>query len=205
MKRIISIILCVLLCALTFSGCGQKSESLTGEELEGHPQVRVTMDDGSSFVIELYPEYAPATCANFLNLVNEGFYDGLTFHRIVEGFMAQGGSSDGRGIKGSETKIKGEFAANGFSQNTLKHDKGVISMARTSENYDSASSQFFICYSEQPSLDGNYAAFGRVIEGMENVEAFNNVPKTYNNIDEVPSVPVTPITIKFMEQIEGAE
>ncbi|MCQ2480458.1 MAG: peptidylprolyl isomerase [Clostridia bacterium] len=205
MKKIISIIFCVLLCALTLCGCGQKSEGLTGEELEGHPQVRVTMDDSSNFVIELYPEYAPETCANFLNLVNEGFYDGLTFHRIVDGFMAQGGSSDGRGIKGSERKIKGEFAANGFTQNTLKHERGVISMARTSDNYDSASSQFFICYSDQSFLDGNYAAFGKVIEGMETVDAFNNVSKTYNNIDEVPSVPVTPITIKFMEQIEGAE
>ncbi|MCQ2471964.1 MAG: peptidylprolyl isomerase [Clostridia bacterium] len=201
MKRIISIILCVLMAALAFTGCSKKDSSLTGEELQGHPQVRVTMENGDNFVIELYPEYAPETCANFLNLVNEGFYDGLTFHRIVDGFMAQGGSADGRGIKGSDRKIKGEFAENGFDQNTLSHERGVISMARTSDNYDSASSQFFICYDDAKFLDGSYAAFGKVVEGMEVVDAFTEVERTYNKIDAEPSVPVKPIVIKFMETL----
>ncbi len=134
--------------------------------------VNVKMSDGQEFTICVYPDVAPQTAQNFLNLVREGFYDGLTFHRIIEDFMAQGGDPEGTGFGGSERNIYGEFAANGY-QNTLSHDRGVVSMAR-SQDFNSASSQFFICYSDRyaMSLDGQYAAFGEVIDGMEVVDSF---------------------------------
>ena len=164
-------------------------------------QVKVKMKHGGEFIIELYPEYAPATVENFLKLVNSNFYNGLTFHRIVDGFMAQGGDPEGTGNGGSEKKIKGEFASNGFTKNTLSHERGVISMARSAKN-DSASSQFFICYADvSESLDGNYAAFGKVIKGMEVVDAFCDVPMTYNIRGE-KAVPVEPIYIDSMTQIK---
>ena len=109
-----------------------------------NPKVKVTMENGGEFIIELYPEYAPKTVENFLKLVNDGFYDGLTFHRVVDNFMCQGGDPEGNGMGGSAEKIYGEFSTNGWAQNTLSHTRGVISMARSQEN-NSASSQFFIC------------------------------------------------------------
>ncbi len=117
---------------------------------------------------ELYPEVAPITVKNFVKLVEEGFYDGLTFHRIIDGFMIQGGDPLGNGMGGSEESIKGEFLANGV-KNDLKHERGVLSMAR-SMNPNSASSQFFIMHANSPHLDGQYAAFGKVIEGIEVVD-----------------------------------
>lgn len=166
-----------------------------------NPQVKVKMENGGEFIIELYPEFAPKTVENFLKLVNEGFYNGLTFHRVVEGFMAQGGDPDGTGMGGSDETIKGEFASNGFTQNTLSHTRGVISMARSAQN-DSASSQFFICYSDGcTALDGSYAAFGMVIEGMEVVDAFCDCEMTYNSMGEKAS-PVEPIYIDTMTQIK---
>lgn len=156
------------------------------------------MDNGGQFIIELYPQYAPATVANFEKLVKEGFYDGLTFHRVVAGFMAQGGDPEGTGMGGSKETIFGEFRSNGFSQNTLSHKRGVISMARSMMK-NSASSQFFICYSDAcAQLDGDYAAFGKVIEGMEVVDDFNRVPKSYNSMGEA-AVPAVPIVIEKME------
>ena len=134
------------------------------------------MENGGSFVIELMPEYAPKTAENFKNLVEEGFYNGLIFHRVIDGFMAQGGDPTGTGMGGSKENIYGEFAGNGFPQNTLSHQRGVISMAR-SANPNSASSQFFICYDDASFLDGQYAAFGKVIEGMETVDAFLDVKR----------------------------
>jgi peptidylprolyl isomerase/peptidyl-prolyl cis-trans isomerase B (cyclophilin B) len=122
------------------------------------------MQDGSKMVFELYPEYAPATVENFISLAQSGFYNGLKFHRIMKGFMIQGGDPEGNGTGGSGKTIKGEFSANGFAQNTLKHTKGVISMARSS-SYNSASSQFFIMHGENAYLDGKYAAFGKLIDG----------------------------------------
>ncbi len=119
--------------------------------------------------IELYPEVAPITVANFEKLVSEGFYDGLTFHRIIRGFMIQGGDPEGTGMGGSKDKIKGEFATNGV-KNDLKHRRGVLSMARSMMR-DSASSQFFIMHEDAPHLDGEYAAFGKVVEGIEVVDA----------------------------------
>ena len=134
--------------------------------------VKFKMTDGQEFTICVYPDVAPQTAQNFLNLARDGFYDGLTFHRIIEGFMAQGGDPEGTGFGGSERNIYGEFAANGYN-NTLLHDRGVVSMARA-QDYNSASSQFFICYSDEysMSLDGQYAAFGEVVEGMEVVDSF---------------------------------
>ena len=131
--------------------------------------VRIEMDNGDIIEIELYPEKAPKTVANFEKLVSEGFYDGLTFHRIIPGFMIQGGDPEGTGMGGAKEKIVGEFAANGFPQNDLKHTRGVISMAR-SMMPNSASSQFFIMHEDAPHLDGSYAAFGKVVSGMDAVD-----------------------------------
>ncbi|MEE1013509.1 MAG: peptidylprolyl isomerase [Clostridia bacterium] len=139
-------------------------------------KIQVTMEKGGSFVIELMPEFAPKTAENFEKLVKTGFYDGLTFHRVIDGFMAQGGDPMGTGMGGSDENIPGEFAANGFMGNTLSHQRGIISMAR-SGNPNSASSQFFICYDDASFLDGQYAAFGKVIEGMETVDSFLDVKR----------------------------
>ena len=133
-----------------------------------------------SIVAELYADIAPATVQNFLKLVDEKFYDGLTFHRIISGFMMQGGDPNGNGTGGSSQKIKGEFALNGV-KNDLLHTRGVLSMAR-SQAYNSASSQFFIMHQDAPHLDGQYAAFGKVISGMEVVDALcANTPVQDNN------------------------
>ena len=158
-------------------------------------KVKVVMKDGGEFVIELMEEYAPATVENFVNLVEEGFYDGLIFHRVIAGFMAQGGDPTGTGMGGSGVNIPGEFRSNGFGANTLKHERGVISMARSMAK-DSASSQFFICFEDAPHLDGEYAAFGKVTEGMEVVDAFALVPTDY--MDK----PTEPIVIETMTIIE---
>ena len=164
-------------------------------------KVKVTMENHGEFTIELYPEFAPATVENFLKLAGSGFYDGTIFHRVVDNFMAQGGDPEGTGMGGAEETIKGEFAANGFTQNTLSHTRGVISMAR-SMLPNSASSQFFICYSDDCTfLDGNYAAFGKVIEGMESVDSFLDEYRTYNSMGEKAS-PVEPIRIKTMTVID---
>ena len=130
--------------------------------------VIIEMENGKKMKLELYPEYAPITVENFLRLVNDKFYDGLTFHRVIPGFMIQGGCPFGKGTGGPGWSIRGEFAANGF-QNDLKHTRGVLSMARSSLP-DSAGSQFFIMHDDAPHLDGNYAAFGKVLTGMEAVD-----------------------------------
>ena len=150
------------------------------------------MENGGTFKVELYPEHAPETVENFVNLVEEGFYDGLTFHRIIPGFMTQGGDPEGTGMGGSGTNITGEFAQNGITNN-LKHDRGVISMAR-SMMPNSASSQFFICFEDAPHLDGAYAAFGQVTEGMEVVDAIANV-KTARGDKPVEDVVINSIEI----------
>ena len=161
---------------------------------KGHPVVQFTMSAGQRFEITLYPEYAPQTCANFLALVSKKFYDGLTFHRIVDGFIAQGGDPKGDSTGGSEGTIFGEFFTNGFEQNTLRHEKGVVSMARSGSFPNSASSQFFICYGTAQHLDGNYAAFGKVTKGMNVIEGFLKSELTDNGYGEI-SRPVKPITI----------
>ena len=131
-------------------------------------KVKLTLSTGEFMVLELYPELAPKTVANFVSLVNNKFYDGLTFHRVISGFMIQGGCPKGNGTGGPGHHIVGEFAANGFD-NPLKHTRGVISMARA-QDPNSAGSQFFIMHKDSPHLDGQYAAFGKVIEGIEVVD-----------------------------------
>ncbi|MDD5833498.1 MAG: peptidylprolyl isomerase [Clostridiales bacterium] len=133
-----------------------------------NPIVKMTMNDGSVIRLELYPDKAPITVDNFVSLVKKGFYDGLIFHRVIRGFMIQGGDPEGTGMGGPGYQIKGEFAMNGVN-NDLKHERGVISMAR-SMRPDSAGSQFFIMHQNAPHLDGQYAAFGKVIEGIEAVD-----------------------------------
>ena len=160
--------------------------------------IKVTMENGESFVIELCPEVAPITCENFMKLVKSGFYNGLTFHRVIDGFMAQGGDPEGTGMGGSDENIKGEFRLNGVN-NTLSHTRGVISMAR-SQNPNSASSQFFICYDDCTFLDGQYAAFGKVIEGMETVDNFLKVERRMSFGGE-RSTPVEKIIMKTVEVI----
>ena len=134
-----------------------------------NPIVTFEMENGSTFKAELYPEIAPNTVANFVNLVENGFYNGLIFHRVIPGFMIQGGDPNGIGTGGPGYNIKGEFAANGF-KNNLRHTRGVLSMARAMHP-DSAGSQFFVMHADAPHLDGQYAAFGKVIEGIETVDA----------------------------------
>lgn len=133
-------------------------------------KVEVEMTDGQKFTMEVYPDIAPRTAENFISLVEDGFYDGLIFHRVIAGFMAQGGDPDGTGFGGSEQTIVGEFSSNGY-ENNLSHQRGVVSMARSGDP-NSASSQFFICYDDASFLDGDYAAFGKVVEGMEVVDTF---------------------------------
>ncbi len=135
--------------------------------------IEIKMKNGKTMHIELYPDQAPETVANFLSLVKEGFYDGLIFHRVISGFMIQGGDPTGTGTSGSKKKIKGEFASNGH-KNTLSHTRGTVSMART-QDPDSASSQFFIMHKDGTFLDGQYAAFGRVTDGIETVDEIASV------------------------------
>ena len=137
------------------------------------------MENGGIIKLELYPEHAPITVANFEKLVKEGFYDGLIFHRVIKDFMIQGGDPEGTGMGGAKEKIKGEFVRNGVN-NPIKHTRGVISMAR-SMMPDSASSQFFIMHKDAPHLDGSYAAFGKVIEGMEVVDAIAECKTNFND------------------------
>ncbi len=137
-----------------------------------NPIVTIKMKDGGVIKAELYPEIAPNTVKNFVSLVKKGFYDGLKFHRVIPGFMIQGGDPDGNGCGGPGYSIKGEFTRNGF-KNDLKHTKGVLSMARTM-NFNSAGSQFFIMVADAPHLDDQYASFGKVIEGMEVADGIVN-------------------------------
>lgn len=182
MKKFLSLILVVCM-VFALVSCGKK-EPLSETEKKDVPErshVMITMENGGEIVIELIPEYAPQTVENFLQLVKSGFYDGLTFHRIVPGFVIQGGDPEGTGMGGSGRYIYGEFAANGFKQNLLKHSRGVISMARA-EHYDSASSQFFIVHQDAyDSLDNKYAAFGKVISGMEIVDEIASVEVDEND------------------------
>ncbi|MCR4909581.1 MAG: peptidylprolyl isomerase [Lachnospiraceae bacterium] len=148
------------------------------------PVVTITMQNGDVIKAELYPEVAPNTVNNFISLVKKGFYNGLIFHRVIKGFMLQGGDPEGNGTGGPGYGINGEFASNGF-QNNLKHTPGVLSMARAFDP-DSAGSQFFIMHKTSPHLDGDYAAFGKVTEGMEVV---NRIAETETDADDMPLTP----------------
>ncbi len=155
--------------------------------MSNYPIATILMEDGKKMTAELYPHKAPNTVNNFISLANKGFYDGLTFHRCIPGFMIQGGCPDGNGMGGPGYEIKGEFASNGFAQNDLKHTAGVLSMARTMVP-DSAGSQFFIMVAPAEHLDGDYAAFGQVIEGVDDAVAISRVPRSM--MDDKPKKPV---------------
>ena len=154
--------------------------------MSNNPIVTITMNDDKQIVLELYPPVAPESVKNFISLIQKGFYDGLGFHRIIPGFMIQGGCPDGNGMGGPGYSIKGEFKQNGVN-NQLKHTRGVLSMAR-SMMPNSAGSQFFIMHADAPHLDGQYAAFGEVIEGMETVDAIASVGTDYSDRPVVPMI-----------------
>lgn len=145
-----------------------------------NPIVTFEMSNGKTFKAELYPSIAPNTVNNFISLVNKGYYNGLIFHRVIAGFMIQGGDPTGTGTGGPGYRIKGEFASNGFKQNTLSHERGVLSMARA-QHPDSAGSQFFVMHEDADYLDKQYAAFGKVIEGMETVDAIATVKTDWSD------------------------
>ncbi len=159
-----------------------------------NPIVTITMASGNAIKVELYPEMAPNTVNNFIFLINNGFYDGLGFHRIIPGFMIQGGCPQGNGMGGPGYTIEGEFAENGFKDNTLLHERGVISMARTMHP-DSAGSQFFIMHDVAKHLDNKYAAFGRVIEGMDEVDRIAKVKTSYGDQPVKPEI-MTKVTVE---------
>lgn len=163
-----------------------------------NPKVTFTMQDGKQIVAELYPDVAPNTVNNFIALVKSGYYDGLCFHRIIRGFMIQGGCPNGTGTGGPGYSIKGEFASNGFN-NTLKHTRGVLSMARAMDK-NSAGSQFFIMHADAPHLDGNYAAFGEVVEGMDVVD---EIADQYTDFSDRPYEPQ--IIQKVTVETDGKE
>ena len=160
-----------------------------------NPIVTFEMQDGGKIVAELYPDIAPQSVYNFIALANAGYYDGLIFHRVIPGFMIQGGCPLGNGTGGPGWNIKGEFAANGVN-NPIKHTRGVISMAR-SMNPNSAGSQFFIMHEDAPHLDGQYAAFGKVVSGMDVVDRIASVPTDWND------KPKTAVKMKTVELLEG--
>lgn len=154
--------------------------------MANNPVVTFTMENGNTMTAELYPETAPNTVNNFISLVKKGFYDGLTFHRIIAGFMIQGGDPEGSGMGGPGYSIRGEFASNGF-KNDLKHTTGVLSMART-RHPNSAGSQFFIMHGTTPQLDGEYAAFGKLTDGIDVLNEIASVDVDFNDRPLTPQV-----------------
>ena len=206
------VILCLLLCLFLLTGCG--NNDLKSGEIEGYTYeetdkvsnyVKIETNRDKVIIIELYPDIAPITVANFQKLVKEKFYDKLTFHRVIENFMIQTGDPLGNGTGGSSETIKGEFKENGV-ENTLKHDYGVVSMARgddqnpqTTDDLNSASSQFFICVNSNENLsylDGNYAAFGKVIAGYDTVE---EISKVQTDSNDKPIVTEMMRTVRFVK------
>lgn len=167
-----------------------------------NPIVTIKLATGKEIKIELYKDLAPNTVKNFVSLVKKGFYDGLKFHRVIPGFMIQGGCPEGIGIGGPGHRIKGEFRSNGF-QNDLKHTKGVISMARSQHN-DSAGSQFFIMVADAPHLDGQYAGFGAVIEGLDNALEIARVDRDYRDMPRVDQI-MEKVTVENADDLEAPE
>lgn len=207
-------VLCALVLMTALVGCGKSTtttagdgtqnagnttETDTGDLLSGKHYAVITVKDYGEISLELDADTAPITVTNFVNLVNKGFYDGLTFHRVIDGFMIQGGDPEGNGTGGSDKNITGEFAANGI-KNDLKHERGVISMAR-SKLPDSASSQFFIMHETAAHLDGQYAAFGKVTSGMDVVDKIaKNTPVTDSNGTVLPKNQPVITSVKMTEK-----
>ena len=194
MKKIFKLLLVAVSAAIALfalAGCEHRLSSSSAAVTAETPTAE--LDKSKSFVIALYPEYAPISCENFEKLVNQGFYNGLSFHRVISGFMIQGGCPDGTGMGGPGWHIKGEFLTNGVN-NPLKHSRGVLSMARAAHP-DSAGSQFFIMHADAPYLDGNYAAFGEIVEGLDVVDEIAAVQT--NAADK----PLTPQIMKTVEII----
>ena len=195
MRKLLSICLAALL-VLSLAGCGKTSvvgitttskAPAANEESQGvgTHHAEIDIQDYGTITVELDGDIAPITVQNFMDLANDGFYDGLTFHRIIAGFMMQGGDPNGNGTGGSENTIKGEFSANGV-ENSLSHTRGAISMAR-SQTYDSASSQFFICHADSTFLDGQYACFGYVTDGMDVVDAVCEAAQPTDDNGTIPA------------------
>ena len=201
MKKIISIAIVLLMTfgIVAFSGCSADNTPADGESqseaeiVKKNPVAVIKVKDMGEIKVELYPDIAPNTVNNFISLANKGFYDGLTFHRIISGFVIQGGCPEGTGIGDPGYSIKGEFTVNGFV-NDLKHTKGVISMARNGYSYDSAGSQFFIMHDTATHLDGQYASFGMVTEGIEVVDRIAMVEVGYGD-KPVEDVVIESITV----------
>ena len=188
-KRILAFVLCIIIGVTVMSGCSEKK----------NPVATIEMASGGIIKIELYPDKAPNTVKNFISLANSGFYDGVIFHRVIEGFMIQGGDPDGTGMGGPGYNVKAEFSNAGFKKNDISHKPGVVSMARQgnpynpASAYDTAGSQFFICHGDAKFLDGDYTAFGAVIEGMDEVNRIAVVATGANDrpIEEEKMVKVT--------------
>ncbi len=215
MKKTLALILSLIMIFAFFTACAKKPTdketesaapsvpSVTQDDVDKDIDydkpvyIEMTVKDMGTFKLELYHEYAPETVENFVKLCLSGFYEGTKFHRVADNFMAQGGAAaHGETVK----PIKGEFSSNGFEQNTLKHERGTISMARIPGDPDSATSQFFICYRDLESLDGDYAAFGKVVEGMDVIDSFLTVERTENAIGEM-ATPTKDIVIESVKYI----
>lgn len=204
MKRLIIIGIFAVAMLLTLAGCQKKNNQKTQDkvmseaDISGKYYAKITISGYGEIEVELDADAAPVTVQNFMDLVNEGFYDGLTFHRIISGFMIQGGDPNGNGTGGSGKNIIGEFENNGID-NPLKHERGTLSMARSRDN-NSASSQFFIMHEDSPHLDGDYAAFGHVISGMEVVDEICDIIEPVDSNGTV--VPEDQPVIEKIEMIE---
>lgn len=198
MKKILVVL--TLIIATLLSGCAKVENTENTEypfeiiSSEDVIEAEIILENGKTISLDLYPEIAPITVSNFIYLANDKYYDGLIFHRVIEGFMIQGGCPNGIGNGGPNYRIKGEFAANGV-ENNLEHTRGVISMARSSAGFDTAGSQFFIMHKDSPHLDGQYAAFGRVTDGMDTVDEIATTP-TDSNDKPITEVKIKTIVIK---------
>jgi peptidylprolyl isomerase/peptidyl-prolyl cis-trans isomerase B (cyclophilin B) len=201
-QKYLVIVIAALLMTIPITSCNQTNAQPEMASVVSHPKVQIEMQDGGLMVFELYPEYAPFTVGHFIRLVESGFYDGLKFHRIMKGFVIQGGDPKGDGTGGADYSIVGEFAQNGYLKNTLKHTRGVISMARRSLEPGSASSQFFIVHRDKSFLDGKYAAFGRMIEGEDTLDSIANTPVGESQYFREPSVPLVDVVMKKVTVLE---